>query len=408
MAKGKIIFLHPDLGVGGAERLVVDAALSLKSSGYDVSFVTSHHDENHCFEDTKNGTLPVKVVGDFLPRHIFGKFYALCAYIRMIVCAMYIVLFREADLVFCDLISACIPFLRLKINKIIFYCHFPDQLLSLKTGFIKDVYRRPINWFEERTTRMADKLFVNSNFTKSVFNITFPSISTEPDVLYPSINIEPFNKIPQSYDLFCDFIKEYGLSEKSFVLLSINRYERKKNIELSMKALKELKGLLSESDWNLTSLIVAGGYDSRVTENVEYYEELRKVSEDLGISNKVIFLKSPSDDEKIRLLKNCHCLIYTPSNEHFGIVPLEAMYCSKPVIAVNNGGPTETVLTDETGFLCEPDPVQFSKAIANLISDKNLRESMGNKGKARFMEMFSFKAFSEKLNSTVSDMLKTD
>ena len=43
------VFLHPDLGIGGAERAMVDASISLKSK-CDVEFITAHHDINHCFE----------------------------------------------------------------------------------------------------------------------------------------------------------------------------------------------------------------------------------------------------------------------------------------------------------------------------------------------------------------------
>ena len=46
------------------------------------------------------------------------------------------------------------------------------------------------------------------------------------------------------------------------------------------------------------------------------------------------------------------CLLYTPMEEHFGIVPLEAMSVGTPVIAVDSGGPKETVENKETGFLC--------------------------------------------------------
>lgn len=45
----RVLFIHPDLGIGGAERLVVDAALALKSKGKVVSFLTAHHDKKHCF-----------------------------------------------------------------------------------------------------------------------------------------------------------------------------------------------------------------------------------------------------------------------------------------------------------------------------------------------------------------------
>jgi len=48
----KIAFVHPDLGIGGAERLVVDAAMALKNSGHEVTMYTSHHDKTHCFKET--------------------------------------------------------------------------------------------------------------------------------------------------------------------------------------------------------------------------------------------------------------------------------------------------------------------------------------------------------------------
>lgn len=82
--KLRVTFLHPDLGIGGAERLVVDAALALQHKGHDVDIVTSHHDPKHCFTETKDGTFRVTVVGDWLPRHIFGKFFAVFAYLRMV------------------------------------------------------------------------------------------------------------------------------------------------------------------------------------------------------------------------------------------------------------------------------------------------------------------------------------
>ena len=48
----RIAFVHPDLGIGGAERLVVDAAMGLKKLGHKVDIFTSHHDIHHCFEET--------------------------------------------------------------------------------------------------------------------------------------------------------------------------------------------------------------------------------------------------------------------------------------------------------------------------------------------------------------------
>jgi alpha-1,3/alpha-1,6-mannosyltransferase len=60
MVSGKrIVFFHPDLGIGGAERLIIDAAVGLQSKphNYKVTIFTSHCDPAHCFEEARDGTL---------------------------------------------------------------------------------------------------------------------------------------------------------------------------------------------------------------------------------------------------------------------------------------------------------------------------------------------------------------
>lgn len=342
----RVLFIHPDLGIGGAERLVVDAALALKNSGHSVQFLTNHHDPSHCFEETRDGTLTVQTVGDWLPRSIFGKFTAACAYIRMLYATLYttFVLSREKkiDVIFVDSISIGIPLLKFAFNspKIIFYCHFPDMLMAPQEGSaFRKWYRYPLNWAEEMTTRKADVILVNSKFTRRVFKETFKSIDVMPSVLYPSLNTKYFdNTVVTDSDA-----EDLQLRIDSVIFLSINRFERKKNIPLALNAFKELEKHTSKSNFERCHLIIAGGYDKRVTENVQHYDELAELADSLGIQSKCTFLKSPSDKFKLWLLKRCDALIYTPSNEHFGIVPIEAMYMRKPVIACNSGGPTETV-----------------------------------------------------------------
>lgn len=50
-----VVFVHPDLGIGGAERLVIDAAVGLQSLGHKVTILTSHCDPSHCFEEARDG-----------------------------------------------------------------------------------------------------------------------------------------------------------------------------------------------------------------------------------------------------------------------------------------------------------------------------------------------------------------
>ncbi|XP_065764528.1 alpha-1,3/1,6-mannosyltransferase ALG2 [Muntiacus reevesi] len=399
-----VLFLHPDLGVGGAERLVLDAALALRARGCRVRVWTAHYDPRHCFAESRG--LPVRCAGDWLPRSLGwgGRGAAVCAYARMVFLALYVLFLgdEEFDVVVCDQVSACIPVFKLarRRKKILFYCHFPDLLLARRDSLIKRLYRAPIDWLEEYTTGMADCVLVNSRFTAAVFRETFRSLShVDPAVLYPSLNVVSFDSaIPEKLD---DIVPQ----GKKFIFLSINRYERKKNLTLALEALVRLRGRLTSQDWDRVHLIIAGGYDERVAENVQHYQELKEMAQRSDLGHCVTFLRSCSDEQKISLLRGCTCVLYTPSNEHFGIVPLEAMYMQCPVIAVNSGGPLESVVHSVTGFLCDPDPEDFSEAMEKFIREPSLKTTMGLAGRNRVKETFSPEAFTEQLYQYVTKLL---
>jgi alpha-1,3/alpha-1,6-mannosyltransferase len=193
---------------GGAERLVIDAAVGLQQRGHKITIYTSHRDVAHCFDEARNGTshisldclltagtLNVQVLGNTLfPPHIFGRFSILCAILRQLHLSFTIFFTRPApphDILIIDQLSASIPLLRLRYP-ILFYCHFPDKLLAHgREKWIKQLYRLPFDWIEQITTNLADAIVVNSLFTKGVFKHTFPFIEKVPDVIYPCVDINP-------------------------------------------------------------------------------------------------------------------------------------------------------------------------------------------------------------------------
>lgn len=397
------MILHPDLGIGGAERLILDAALALKQLGYQITIFTSHHDQNHCFEETKNGELSVTTAGEWIPRSTFGRFKAFWAYLRMIYLSLYVIFNYKYDLVICDQISAGIPFFRLFKQKCLFYCHFPDLLLTDRKTLLKSIYRYPIDSFEEWTTGLASTVLVNSLFTAEKFYKTFKSLNNVTvKVLYPTIKFDIFDK-----KMVADL--DIKLNNVETLFLSINRFERKKNLDLAIKSLKKLYDISNLNDKKARStihLILCGGFDPINKENIEYFDELIQTASKLDIEQNVTVLKSPSDDEKQSLLHSCTAVIYTPENEHFGIVPLEAMYMKRPVIAANSGGPRETVIDGETGFLCEPDPQSFAEAMQKFFKDKSLSREMGISGHKHVTHKFNSTAFKKNLDDIVKNLLK--
>jgi alpha-1,3/alpha-1,6-mannosyltransferase len=107
--------------------------------------------------------------------------------------------------------------------------------------------------------------------------------------------------------------------------------------------------------------VIAGGYDPRLAENVDVHKDLQTRANELGIIDRVVFLKSISNDQRIILLENTKVLLYTPENEHFGIVPVEAMYMGCIALACNSGGPLESVEHGITGFLMPPNSEEWGR-----------------------------------------------
>lgn len=111
---------------------------------------------------------------------------------------------------------------------------------------------------------------------------------------------------------------------------------------------------------------------------------------------------------KDTLLAQSKLLLYTPINEHFGIVPVEAMRVGLPVLASNTGGPLETIVEGETGWLRDAHADEewtavMDKALYGLSAKDT--ERMAAAGKERAQREFSLTAMGDRLEEEISTML---
>lgn len=435
-----IVFFHPDLGIGGAERLVLDAALGLQNLGHKITIFTSYRDTNHCFDEARDGTLDVRVRGDWLiPATILGRFKILCSILRQIHLLVAITWSGELAKLkptafFIDQLSAGIPFLRWfwEDQKILFYCHFPDLLLVQgRKSWYKRIWRIAFDWLEGWGIRGADRVIVNSGFTKGVVESIWEGLGGERGIgiVYPCVDTSESGRGEED---------SQPLWKEKKVLLSINRFERKKDVGLAIKGFAGLDpkdregvrlviaGMPSSklpSIW--CKLTQKGGYDPQVRENVLYHHSLETLATSLSLTHttnntlvsalsipssiSVLFLLSVPSSLKSSLLSSARLLIYTPSNEHFGIVPLEAMLAGVPVLAANSGGPLETVLDPETGWLRDVGRVEqwtdVMKSVLVETSEEQLRQ-MGVNGQRRVREEFSETKMAKRLDEEIEAMVQ--
>jgi alpha-1,3/alpha-1,6-mannosyltransferase len=199
------------------------------------------------------------------------------------------------------------------------------------------------------------------------------------------------------------------------ILVSVNRFDRHKNIALAVHAFAHLReaSLIDKDQFSRLRLIIAGGYDSLKAENVACHKELEDIASRIyGLKTftippeslrpppedaQVVFLCSFCNVQRTFIFSRALCLLYTPAYEHFGIVPIEAMYSGLPVIAVNNGGPTETVKHRETGLLCEQTKEAWAEGMRMFITGELDAAKMGQAGRAHVMNTFSMTGFVDKL-----------
>jgi alpha-1,3/alpha-1,6-mannosyltransferase len=401
-----VVFIHLDLGIGGAEQLVLQLATASLDLGYRVDVVTTRCDQDHCFAAvTKpSGRLcnNVFVYGRWIPPSLLGVGTALMSTFRMLYITYKVTQawspHHSADVVVMDVLPTSLPLLLqwLPTAGILFYCHFPDKLLlrNMKGGVVKKWYRSFLDTMEESTMGLADTLVVNSCFTLGQVKEHFPSLDDDKQqqqqqqerrspiqVLYPALDTSNMVRANDQD------------KTRTSPIVSLNRFERKKNIGLlieayafMMKEIQQEDSLLLSSSSSLPPLIIAGGYDTQNVENVEYRGELETLAKSLGVP--VTFRTDISDSERATLFQTALCVVYTPDREHFGIVPLEAMYAGTPVLAVNTGGPLETVKDGVTGFLRDPTPQAFGRALLELIQNPTMATTMGRTGRTHVEDTF--------------------
>ena len=191
---------------------------------------------------------------------------------------------------------------------------------------------------------------------------------------------------------------ELGIGENERILLAIGRIQPLKGLDILIRSLAEV----TEPD-GITLWIIGG--DDRAEAEIG---RLQALAEEVGVASMVRFV-GPVAHEALPAYYNAADIVVMPSfYESFGLVAVEAMASGVPVVASRVGGLSSTVSDGRTGYLIPwrcPEP--FAEKIELLLSNEQLRSSLGSAGNER-MQVYSWPQISRQLCELYEDLISGD
>lgn len=258
--------------------------------------------------------------------------------------------------------------------------HGPDLNTALKD--------RRIRLMTKHCLIRASKIFPNSFDTKNRFYAIFgEGYRRKTKTVFPGVDLKLFPK-----DKKIKIIdKKYGLKDKKLVIY-VGRLDKGKGIEFLIKAAKEIQA----------EVYILGGGD--------YKNDLVKMAKDLKLTNvHFVGYMGKENVEELREFYQRADAVVVPSTvkEAFGIVILEAMACSTPVVASKIGGIPNIVKDGKTGFLVPP---RSSKDIAlkvnKILLDDKLRAAMGDRCRKLIEERFTWEKAAQSIRDSFERSIK--
>lgn len=231
--------------------------------------------------------------------------------------------FRHMELEPCDVVltssSSCAKQVKIPEGAIhIVYCHTPMRYAwSAYKQYLKNssFWKRPLikvlihkmRKLDLESNSHVDYFIANSNEVKKRIKTYYNRDSI---VIHPGVDISRF-KLTEDNDGF---------------YLIVSRLVKYKRIDLAIEACNRLKRPL---------IIIGDGEEAK---------NLKKIA-----GNTVTFINGLTQEEIAFFYSRCKAFLF-PGEEDFGITPVEAMACGKPVIAYSKGGVLDTVINKKTGL----------------------------------------------------------
>jgi D-inositol-3-phosphate glycosyltransferase len=183
--------------------------------------------------------------------------------------------------------------------------------------------------------------------------------------------------------------QKLALPAGKFLILQLGRIVPRKGIDTVIEALALLR---RRQGVDAMLLVVGGEGAAQGGSETPELARLRELARQLGVGEHVLFAGRQDRAELRYYYSAADVFVTTPWYEPFGITPVEAMACARPVIGAEVGGIKSTVLDGRTGFLVPArDPLAVAERLAILHAQPGMARSMGEEGMQRAFEHFTWR-----------------
>ena len=165
-------------------------------------------------------------------------------------------------------------------------------------------------------------------------------------------------------------------------LLAVGRLVERKGFDLAVRALVELTD---------AELVVVGGPPAEQLDADPEARRLRALADGLGVGDRLVLTGQRPHAAMPAIYRSADVVLAVPWYEPFGITPLEAAACGRPLVGAAVGGLLDSVDDGVTGLLVPPKDVPaLTAAVRSLLDDPEGAARMGRRGRARAIEHFDW------------------
>lgn len=209
-----------------------------------------------------------------------------------------------------------------------------------------------VPYYIKRFTKECNLVFAPTALMKTL--LLNQGVTTEIEVLPSGLNEVFFQRDTK----IAKAIRKQYIRNEQFLLCTVSRLEKEKNLEFLLRGIKRLK----ESFGDQFHLLVMGDGTKR--------GELQSNVKELGLTNQVTFLGTISQADISNYYEASDLFVFSSKSETQGIVLLEAMASKLPVVAVKASGVDDIVVNHFNGVTTMEDENEFADRIMNLLINK--------------------------------------